>query len=157
MSGSVSEIMQTMQAEIARGEADVLQRYVGLVERAADGPLSGEDAKVAATVAYELGMRPERFDRDVATVKAERALAAQIVEDEKSRATSTADLHACRDMIKALENEIKATRLRVHQLEGEGQARVQRQMERSRLRSEYAHLFTAADSLNDNQWSALRT
>jgi len=119
--------------------------------------LPREDAVMVASIAYELGMPPDRFDRDVRTVKAERTLAAMIVEDEKARATSTADLHTCRDTIRALEEEIKVQRQRIHQLEGEGQARVARHMERARLQMEYAHLFKAPDTLSDNEWRALRT
>jgi hypothetical protein len=156
MSGSVAEIMQGMQAEVARGEADVMQRYVELVNKAAAGPLDRDAAVVAASIAYELGMQPDRFDRDVRTVKAERALAAQLVEDDKARETSTADLHACRDMIRALEEEIKAARLRAHRIEGEGQARVTRRMEHARLQSDNAHLFKPAESLSDNDWKAVR-
>lgn len=156
MSSSVAEIMQGMQSEVARGEADVMQRYTEFVHKAAAGPLDHDAAVIVASIAYELGMPTDRFDRDVRTIKAERALVAQIVEDDKARATSRADATACRDLIRELDAEIKKTRLRLARMEGEAQDRVHRQMEVDRLRAENAHLFKAATELSDREWSGVR-
>jgi len=134
----------------------VMQRYAEFVRKAAAGPLDHDTAVVVASIAYELGMPPDRFDRDVRTLRAEQALATQLDDDDKARETSRADAEACRDMIRALEAEIRKQRLRVHQIEGEGQARVARRMEHARLRSENAHLFKAAEELSDREWKAVR-
>jgi hypothetical protein len=155
--GSVAELVKGLHNEAGRAMADVLGRYTGLVRKAAAGKLTADEAATAASIAYELGLPPERFDRDVAIVQAERALATQMERDRVARAESRAKGEELRAMLKALEQEIRNTKVAMSRHGGESMNRAQRQQDHARMLAEHPHLFRPADTLSDSEWQVART
>jgi hypothetical protein len=155
--GSVAELVKGLHDEAGRALVDVLGRYSALVRKAADDKLSHDEAVAAASIAYEMGLPADRFDRDVGVVKAERALAAQMERDLVAQGESRAKGAEFRALLKALEQEIRNTKVAMHRHGGEGMNRAQRRQDHARLIKEHPHLFKPADTLSDSEWQAVRT
>lgn len=157
MSGTVAELIKGMHDEAARGMVDVMARYANLVRKAAAGTLTHDEAATAAGIAYEMGLPADRFDRDVASVKAERALAAHMVADATAKAESRANHESHRARIKALHDEIRQAESAMARAQGESMMRAQRRADHARLLTENPHLFKPADRLSDTEWQAVRS
>lgn len=156
MSGTVAELIKGMHDEAARGMVDVMARYANLVRKAAAGTLTHDEAATAAGIAYEMGLPADRFDRDVASVKAERALAAQMVADATAKSESRAKHESHRERIRALRVEIRQAEAAMARAQGESMMRTQRRADHARLLAENPHLFKAADTLSETDWKAVR-
>ena len=155
---NVADLVCGMHADELRGVSEVMARYVRLVHKAATGkPLAGDEATVAASCAYELGFPPDRFDRDVATVKAEQTLAAQMEQDEVSKAQTRAVGDQHREKLKALEAEMRATRVAMQRMSGAAMERSARRTQHATLRAANPHLFKPAATLTETEWKAVRT
>jgi len=155
--GSVAELVKGLHDEAGRALVDVLGRYADLVRKAAAGDLAHDDAVAAASIAYEMGLPGDRFDRDVRIVRAERALATQMERDRVAEAESRAKGAEFRAMLKALEQEIRNTRVAMNRHGGEAMNRAQRRQDHAKLVNEHPHLFKPADTLTDTDWKAVRT
>lgn len=157
MSGSVAELVKDMQGEAARGMADVVSRYAALVSKAAGASLTNDEAVMAASLAYELGLPADRFDRDVATMRAERVLAAQIERDTVEREASRDKGDEYRALLQELEMERRRTLAAMHALTGAAHNRTQRKVEHARILKTNPHLFNPTAGLTDAQWREVRT
>jgi phage shock protein A len=155
--GSVAELVQGMHDEATRGMVDVLSRYTSLVHKAVAGKMTQQEAVSAASIAYELGMPVDRFERDVATVKAERELVKQIEADEAAKDERTEQRETLRLRLKVLEQEIKETQQQIRRHPLESMVRASRVEDRNRLHATSPHLFKAADNLSDSEWQAVRS
>jgi hypothetical protein len=155
--GSVAELVKGLHDEAGRAMVDVVGRYAELVRKAATGKLSPDEAVAAASIAYEIGLSADRFDRDVGIVKAERALAAQMERDLVAQAESRAHGAAFREKLKALDEEIRNTKLAMHRHAGEAMVRSQRRAEHVQMLGANPHLFKPADTLSDADWKAARS
>jgi hypothetical protein len=156
MSECVAELMKGMNDEAQRALADVLGRYVEMVRKAAESPLSRADAVVAASIAYELGLTPERFDRDVATVKAEAVLAKQLELDAKAASTSRSDMDNDRAKLAALEKQVNEQRVVMQRRHVEALVRQERRVQHAKVLAESPHLFKPADQLTSADWQEVR-
>lgn len=154
--GTVAELVKGMHDEAARGMVDVMNRYADMVRKAATGKLTQDEAATAASIAYEMGLPADRFDRDVAVVKAERSLTTQIERDRADKSTHAERARAARARIDEFERELKLARAVPHRLHGEAIARAERLQEQARMVAANPHLFKAADTLSDNEWKAVR-
>ncbi len=155
--GSVAELVKGLHDEAGRAMVDVVGRYADLVRKAATGKLSRDEAATAASIAYEIGLPPERFDRDVAIVQAERKLAAVIKADEAAKTQTTARGQEYRARITALEKEIRELRAASQRISGEAMMRTNRKIDHAKMQSEHPHLFKPADTLTDDDWKAVRS
>lgn len=155
--GNVAELVKGLHDEAARGMVDVMTRYTDIVRKAADGTLTHDEAVSAASIAYEMGLPVDRFDRDVAVVKAERALVAQMKRDEAEKAASKERGQAYREKLKALEDEHRETQMAMKRMTGEAMVRSQRKVDHARMLAANPHLFKPADSLSDSEWQAVRS
>ena len=155
--GCVAELVKGLHDEAGRALVDVLGRYADLVRKAAAGKLSHDEAVAAASIAYEMGLPADRFDRDVGIVKAERALAAQMERDLVAQAESRTKGAEFRAKLKTLEQEIRTTKVAMHRHSGEGMNRAQRRQDHAKLVKEHPHLFKPADTLTDTDWKAVRS
>lgn len=153
---NVAELIRGMNDEAHRGLAEVLTRYVSMVRKAAESPLSRADAVVAASVGYELGLPPDRFDRDVAIVRQEAALAKQLEADAKVASTSRADGDADRAKLAALEKQVAEHRVAMQQRFNESFARQERRTQHGQMQAQHPHLFKPADQLTNAEWQAVR-
>lgn len=154
--GTVAELVKGMHDDAARGMVDVMNRYANIVRKAATGTLTQDEAATAASIAYELGLPVDRFDRDVSVVKAERALVAQMEVDEAEKAKSKERGQAYRDKLKALEDEHRETQKAMKRMTGEAMNRSQRKVDHAQMLAANPHLFKPADTLSDNEWKAVR-
>lgn len=155
--GTVAELVKGLHDEAACGMVDVMNRYANMVRKAATGKLTQDEAATAASIAYEMGLPVNRFDRDVAVVKAERALAAQMVADATAKSESRAKHEWHRERIKALQDEIRQAEAAMARANGESMMRAQRRSDHARLLAENPHLFKPADRLSDTEWQAVRS
>lgn len=152
---SVADLVCDLHAEELRGVSDVLTRYVALVRKAAEGQvLSPDEAVSAASCAFELRLPPDRFDRDVATMRAVISLDARIVEDEGAVLTRE-DNDAERQRLAELEKAVVEQKLRMRRLVASAMERQNRRTERAQLAKANPHLF-GNGVLNDNEWAAVR-
>lgn len=154
--GTVADLVKGLHDEAARGIVDVMARYTAMVHKAAAGTLSHDEAVIAASIAYDMGLPADRFDRDVAVVKDERAMVAQMERDKAAESQSRQRGEDYRDKLKALEQEIRDTRVAMHRLSGDAMTRTQRRIDHARLHAENPHLFKPADTLSDAEWKAVR-
>lgn len=154
--GTVAELVKGLHDEAAQGLVDVMTRYTNMVRKAAGGTLSHDEAVIAASIAYEMGLPVDRFDRDVAVVKAERALVAQMERDEAEKAASNERGRAYREKLKALEAEHRETQMAMKRMTGEAMNRAQRKVDHAQMHAANPHLFKPADTLNDDEWKAVR-
>lgn len=155
--GTVAELVKGMHDEAARGMVDVMNRYADMVRKAATGKLTQDEAATAASIAYEMGLPVNRFDRDVAIVKAERALVAQMERDEAEKAKSNERGQALRDKLKSLEDEHRETQKAMKRMTGEAMNRSQRKVDHAQMLAANPHLFKPADRLSDTEWQAVRS
>ena len=155
--GNVAELVKGLHNEAGRALVDVVGRYADLVRKAATGKLSPDEAATAASIAYELGLPPERFDRDVAIVQAERKLAAVIEADEAAKTQTRAKGEEYRARITALEKELRELRAASQRISGEAMMRTNRKIDHAKMQSEHPHLFKPADTLSDAEWKAVRS
>jgi len=155
--GTVAELIKGLHDEAGRGIVDVMTRYADLVRKAATGTLAHDEAVAAASIAYELGMPVDRFDRDVAVVKRHAALEAQMESDAADMATHPERGRAARARIDELEKALRLAQSVPHRLFAEAMARGQRREEQARTVAENPHLFKPADTLSDNEWKAVRS
>ena len=155
--GTVAELVKGLHNEAGRALVDVVGRYADQVRKAATGKLSPDEAATAASIAYELGLPPERFDRDVAIVQAERKLAAVIEADGAAKTQTLARGEEYRERITALEKEIRELRAASQRISGEAMMRTNRKIDHAKMQSEHPHLFKSADTLSDAEWKAVRS
>jgi hypothetical protein len=155
--GTVAELVKGMHDDAARGMVDVMNRYANIVRKAATGTLTQDEAATAASIAYELGLPVDRFDRDVAVVKAERAMVAQIDADEASKDERAEQRESLRLRLKVLEQEVKETQQQIRRFPLESMVRASRVIEHAQLHTANPHLFKAADTLSDDEWKAVRS
>lgn len=157
MSGSVAELVKDMQGEAARGMAEVLSRYAALVGKAAGGKLTHDEAVMAASLAYEMGLPADRFDRDVAIMRAERVLAEQVERDAAEKEASRAKGDEYRALLRELELEHRKTQAAIHGIAAQAMERTQRKVEHARILKTNPHLFNPTAGLTDAQWREVRT
>jgi hypothetical protein len=154
---NVADLVCELHADELRGVSDVLARYVALVQKVASGKtLAADEAVSAASCAYELRLPPDRFDRDTAAVRAVMSLEAQIVEDEKVRATARQDNENERQKLADLQRAVTEQQLRMRRMYSLAMERQTRRSQRDDLRKASPHLFVPAAALTDNQWAAVR-
>lgn len=154
--GTVAELVKGMHDEAARGMVDVMNRYAAMVRKAADGKLSKAEALTAASIAYEMGLPADRFDRDVAVVKAERELIVQIEADDIEAAASRAKSAEFKARLAELEKAIRQTRMAARRSMGDALNRTQRKVDHATMRATNPHLFKPADELTDTDWNEVR-
>jgi hypothetical protein len=155
MTTNVADLVCDLHAEELRGVSDVLTRYAALVRKAAEGQvLSPDEAVSAASCAFELRLPPDRFDRDVVTMRAVMALDARIVEDEGTVLTRE-DNDAERQRLAELEKAVVEQKLRMRRLMSGAMERQNRRTEREQLAKANPHLF-GNYVLSDNEWAAVR-
>jgi hypothetical protein len=156
MIANVAELVKELHAEAHRGAAAMLERYVVFVKQAAKGQLSPADAEKAATLAYELELPADRFDRDTAAVRMEQDLCKQMDADADEAARSRQKGEELRARLLELEQQRRATLAAQHGLFGESHNRQQRRIEHARLLAESPHLFADPGMLTNAQWQAIR-
>lgn len=155
--GSVAELVKGLHDEAGRAMADVMGRYADLVRKAAAGKLKRDEAVAAASIAYEIGLPPDRFDRDVGIVEAERKLAAIIEADEAAKTQTRAKGDEYRARITAIEKELRELRAASQRISGEAIVRMNRKTEHAQMQARHPHLFKPVDQLTDADWKAVRS
>lgn len=152
---TVTDLVLDMHADEQRGISDILRKYVGLVEKAADGKLTAEDKAAAAGYVFELKFPPDRFDRDVGTWRVVRSLDAEIAADEKTKPSAEDNL-AAKEKLRELEAAVVEHRLQMQRAVSLAHGRVHKQTHRNSIAKENPHLFSATGVLSANEWANAR-
>lgn len=152
---NVADLVSELHADEMRGVADVLARYQALVRKAATGKLTADEAVAAASCAYELQLPFDRFDRDVATWRTVAGLEAQIVEDNKAKATSRQESDAARAKLAELERAVQEHRARMSRSLSFSHERVTRLTQCEEMKKANPHLY-GNGVLSNNEWAAVR-
>jgi hypothetical protein len=156
MTTNVAELVSNLHAEAERGSRALLGRYVEIVKQAAKGELSPTKAAEAAMLAYEMEMPPDRFDRDLAILKQQASLEAQIAADDKEAGQSRALSQAYKARLAELEHERREVAAAWQRMEGESAQRVANRAELERRKREHPHLFSDPSAITESQWNILK-
>jgi hypothetical protein len=155
MATNVADLVLDLHADEMRGVADVLGRYVALVQKVADGKtLTDDEAVSAASCAFELRLPADKFDRDVAAWRTAGELDRAIAHDE-ANAPTREDTERERAKLAELEKAVIEQKLAMRKMPAFAHMRAMRASQRNELHKANPHLF-GNGVLSANEWAAVR-